>query len=244
MRGKWVSFDKHTINHLCGLGKVSDGAKFKRLKKNPDYQKILKVLTDGKREWIGSKKSLNASIAGGQLTKEAKVWFYFLSSMLMHSKHVCTMRKEEEILLYAVLKGYKISFGKIIEKSILGYQSSKFWGHIPHLSIITHLCLKGGVTFDKDEEEKCPAISPLTLTTIIKNAASKCKKKLNEAEEERGDRGVEVNISEPNNQALAVSIVKTRNERERSASPDWVIYLEAATHKKDQAESSSQQGNN
>ena len=39
VRGKWVSFDRHTINHLCGLGKMSDGAKFKRMKKNLDYQK-------------------------------------------------------------------------------------------------------------------------------------------------------------------------------------------------------------
>ena len=58
-------------------------------------------------------------------------------------------------------------------------------GHIPHPSNITHLCLKGGVTFDKDEKEKCPAISPLTLTVITKNPVSKGKKKLNEAEEER-----------------------------------------------------------
>ena len=92
VREKWVSFDRHTINHLCGLGKISDGAKFKRLKKNPNYQKILEVLTDGKREWKGSRKRPNASIAKGYLTKEAKVWFYFLGLVLMPSKNVCTVR--------------------------------------------------------------------------------------------------------------------------------------------------------
>ena len=51
-----MSFDRHTINHLCGLGKISDGAKFKILKTNPDYQKILEVLTGGKGEWKGSRK--------------------------------------------------------------------------------------------------------------------------------------------------------------------------------------------
>ena len=101
-------------------------AKFKISKKNPDYQKILEVLTYGKEEWKGSRKSPNASITKGYLTKEAKVWFYFLSSVLIPSKHVCTMRQEEIILFYVVLKGYKINFGKIIEKSTLGYQSSKF----------------------------------------------------------------------------------------------------------------------
>ena len=70
---------------------------------------------------------------------------------------------------------------------------------MPHPSIITHLCLKGGVIFDKDEEEKCHVVPHLTLTAIIKNPTNKGKKKLNEAEEERGDRGVEVNINEPIN---------------------------------------------
>ena len=46
-----MSFDRHTINHLCGLGNISDGAKFKRMKKNVDYQKILEVLIDGNGEW-------------------------------------------------------------------------------------------------------------------------------------------------------------------------------------------------
>ena len=73
VRGKWVSFNRHTINHLCGLEKISDSAKFKRLEKNPDYQKILEVLTDGQGEWKGSKKIPNVSISRGYLTKEDKV---------------------------------------------------------------------------------------------------------------------------------------------------------------------------
>ena len=48
VRGKWVPFDRHTINHMCGLGNISDGAKFKKLKKDLDYQKIHKELTNGK----------------------------------------------------------------------------------------------------------------------------------------------------------------------------------------------------
>ena len=188
------------------------------------------MLTDGKGEWKGSKKNPNVSIARGHLTEEAKVWFYFLSSLLMPSKHVYTMRQEEAIPLYVILKGYKISFGKIIEKSILGYHSFNFWGHMPHPSIVTHLYIKGGVTFDKYEEEKCPIISPLTLTAITKTPASKGKEKLKIVEEERGNREVEMNIGEPSNQALVIRKEKTRNERERSASPDWVMYLDAIAY--------------
>ena len=94
---------------------------------------------------------------------------------------------------------------------------------MPHPSIITHLYIKGGVTFDIDEEEKCLIISPLTLTTITKTPASKGKEKLKIVEEERGGREVEMNISEPSNQALVIRKEQIRNERERSASPDWVM---------------------
>ena len=51
VRGKWVSFDRHTINHMCGLGKLSDGANFRRWKKNSDHQKIIEEFTDGKGQW-------------------------------------------------------------------------------------------------------------------------------------------------------------------------------------------------
>ena len=118
------------------------------------------------------------------MTEKAKIWFYFLSSVLTLTKHVCTVRLDKAILLYAILKGYKISFGKIIEKSILDYQSNNFFGHIPHPSIITYLCLKGGVTFDQEEEEKCLAISLLALTAITKTPANKGKEKLKGVEEE------------------------------------------------------------
>ena len=177
-----MSYGRHTINHLCGLGKISDGAKLKILKTNLAYQEILEVLTGGKGEWKGSRKRFNDSIAIGYLVEEAKVWFYFLSLVLMPSKHVCTVRQEETILFYAILKGYKIIFGKILKNSILGYENNKFYGHMPHPSIITHLCLKEGVTFDKDEEEKCLVVPHLTLTIITKNPTNNGKKKLNEAD--------------------------------------------------------------
>ena len=160
---------------MYGLGRMSDRAKFKRLKKDLEYQKIFQELTDGKGQWEGNKKNPYAKIARGYLIKKPKVWFYFLRLVLTPTKHVCTMRLNKAILICAILKGYKINFGKIINKSILEYQSNNFFGHIPHPSIITHLCKKGGVTFDKEEEEKCPSNPSLTLNTITKTPANKEK---------------------------------------------------------------------
>ena len=197
------------------------------MKKNPNYEKILEDLTDGKGQWEGNKKNPHVSIARGDLTEKAKIWLYFLSSVLTPTKHVCTVRLDKAILLYAILKGYKISFGKIIDKSILDYQSNNFFGHIPYPSIITHLCIKGGVTFDQ-KEEKYPATSSLTLTTITKNPANKGKEKLKVVKEEGRDKATELDNNEHSDQA--VSKEKMRNVRKGSAIPDWVMYPEAEAY--------------
>ena len=58
-----------------------------------------------KGKWKATKKTLFESIARGSLAEEAKVRFYFGSSVLLPSKHLNTVRRNEEILLYAFLKG-------------------------------------------------------------------------------------------------------------------------------------------
>ena len=133
VRGKWVSFNRDEINKLLKMSDLKDGLKFKKSKKDLDYQKILQFFTVGKGELKGTKKNPFDSIAKGSLTEEAKVWFYFLSSVMMPSKHLSTVRKEEVVLLYAILKGYKMNANKIIEKSILNCYYNKFRGLIPHL---------------------------------------------------------------------------------------------------------------
>ena len=69
MRGKWVSFHRNDINQLLKLGKLSYVTKFKKFKKNPDYQKIVEALTVGKGECKGNKKTPHESIAKGSLTE-------------------------------------------------------------------------------------------------------------------------------------------------------------------------------
>ena len=110
---------------LFNLKVQKDGSKFKKLLKKPDYQKIVGLLTTEKGKSKGTRETLYKSISRGDLTKEAKVWFYFISSVLLSSKHLSTVRRDEAILLYALLKGYKINVGKIIEKPILSYSESK-----------------------------------------------------------------------------------------------------------------------
>ena len=58
--------------------------------------------------------------------------------------------------------------GKIVEQSIM--VENIFSGNIPHLALITLLCIKGGVTFS-ETKENCPRSSPLTLTRVLKTLA-------------------------------------------------------------------------
>ena len=89
--------------------------------------------------------------------------------------------------MYAILKGYKFSIGKIIENSILSYYKGSYRGLIPHPTLITRLCILGSVEGDWEEEETCPKASPLTLKGIIKGLKNRSKAKEVKAEKEEGD---------------------------------------------------------
>ena len=111
----------------------------------PDFQKIVDLMTDGKGKWNATKKNQYESIARGALTNQAKVWFYFLSSVILPSKHLSTIREKEAVLLYAILKGYKFNVGKLIENSILSYYRGGYKGLIPYPGLISRLCIFGGL---------------------------------------------------------------------------------------------------
>ena len=53
-----------------------------------------------------------------------------------------------------------------------------------------------------------------------------------------------MNNSEPSDQALGIRKEHIRNERQGSASLDWVMYLEEEVCHKDQAKSSRQRSSN
>ena len=64
---------------------------------------------------------------------------------MVPTKHVCTVREQEAIILYAMLKGYKLNEGAVIENSIMRYHEGNTMGLIPYPATITRLCLRAGV---------------------------------------------------------------------------------------------------
>ena len=204
VRGVWVPYGAQAINQVYGMAGQKHGSKFKKLLENPDLKKIAEKLTDGKaqlRQEKGGPKTLNR----GSLTKEAKVWFYFLASVLVPTRHLSTVREQEAVMLYAILKGYNINIGTIIENSIMRYHEGNKRGVIPHPATVTILCLNAGVRGDWEADEEVPLTSPLLLTGVSKGPRNQKKKgvliKTREEipaarqEEENSENPVETNTS-------------------------------------------------
>ena len=96
------------------------------------------------------------------------------------------------MILYVVLKGYKINIESLIEESIKGYHANNKRGLIPHPATITRLCILAGVK-GVWEEEKCPGVSPLTLTRVTRGPKGKRQKEVVAADTE-----VEQEVNEEN----------------------------------------------
>ena len=170
-----MPYGAETINEIYGMEGQKHGSKYKKIVDNPNREKIARKLTDGKVKWSqgrGEQKTNNR----GDLTEEAKIWFYFLASVTVPTKHVCTVREQEAIILYAMLKGYKLNAGVVIENLIMRYHEGNKRGLIPHPTTITRLCLRAGVKGTWEKEEECPRVSPLTLTGVSKVPRNQKKK--------------------------------------------------------------------
>ena len=102
----------------------------------------------------------------------------FPGFVIVPTKHVCTVREHEAIILYAILKGYKLNARAVIENSIMRYHEGNKRGLIPHPATITRLCIRAGVKGSWAEEEECPNASPLTLTGISKVPRNQKKKEV------------------------------------------------------------------
>ena len=184
VRGVWVPFGHKRINEMFKLKELKNGSKLKKLVENLDHEKIIDLLTAGQGKWEATRKNPHYAINRGCLTEEAKVWFCFLSSIILPTKHFCSVREQEAIILYALLKGYKMNVGGLIEGSIIGYHLSNKRGLIPHPATISKLCILVGVKESWDEEETCPKTSPLTITGVTKGPRNKKQKGIVELEAE------------------------------------------------------------
>ena len=76
---------------MYGMEGQKHGSKYKKIADNPNREKIARRLTDDKVK-LGQGRREKNIINRGDMTEEAKVWFYFLASVLVPTKHVCIVR--------------------------------------------------------------------------------------------------------------------------------------------------------
>ena len=93
VRGVWVPFGDRRIIEMFKLRDFKHGSEYKKLVENPNYEKILNRLTGGEGKWEVTKKNPHHAIKRGALTKEAKVWFYFICSVIVPTKHLCSVKE-------------------------------------------------------------------------------------------------------------------------------------------------------
>ena len=145
-------------------------------------------------------------------------------------------KEKEAVLLYAILKGYKFSVGKIIENSILSYYRGRYKGLVPHPTLINRLCILVGAEGDWEEEENCLRTSPVTLTGITKGPKNRGREREVEIEREN-KKNVEIH------QIQLESEAPEQQQRQRSVSPILTISSEVRKIHQEQARSSEHQSN-
>ena len=111
---------------------MGECVEYDQFHESPNFEEIVKELTNGLGQWQRTKTIHNAYSDRGDLTEVNKLWFYFVNSVLTPSKHVSTVRQERAILLYALVKGWNLNVGKLVEQSILDYAENSFSRNIPH----------------------------------------------------------------------------------------------------------------
>ena len=170
----------------------------------------------------GEQKTINR----GDLTEEEKVWFYFLASVMVPTKHVCTVREQEAIIIYAMLKGYKLNVGAVIENSIMRYNEGNKRDLIPHPATITRLCLRAGVKGTWEEEEECPKVSPLTVTGVSKGPRNQKKKEVIIEADSREE-------NENSRQEEDTLLVANQEEEDPEAHPEGNTFMFAEDREQD-----------
>lgn len=151
VRGKTVEIGEEDFNECYQLpvedfhdeyaGFISDG---------PDYEQIIRELCQPGTTWTVHERG-NMTFPLSNLSLYGKAWYAFICAKLMPCTHVSHVTRERAVLLYSIIKGYKINVGHLILQSVLRASRGSTTGGLPHPSLICVLCAKFGVKWKSDE---------------------------------------------------------------------------------------------
>ncbi|CAI9113792.1 OLC1v1014471C1 [Oldenlandia corymbosa var. corymbosa] len=150
MYGHPIDFSPMAINEYFGLTTLDDNGKrrlsytteeFAKFDENSQQEDVFGTLFTS--EHHNALEGKWTALPRGWFNPIARSWMYFVNSSLMPSKHSSTVQKKKIHLIYAIMKGWGLDIGRIINREILVALSAK--DGLPFPQLITQLCLKAGI---------------------------------------------------------------------------------------------------
>ena len=148
VRGVLVDFNAKSINEFYNLELINSEA-YDRLQENPNYPKVLRLLTNGQGEWNVNNGGHAVHFKAKHLVYIFKVWHHFITSHLIPTTNVCEVTTKRAMLNYAIIQDIPCDVGQVIEDAILYNKDTKM--NLGHPFLIYGLCKNVGVPLETNE---------------------------------------------------------------------------------------------
>ena len=110
MRGKVVAFDRSLLNHFYGLEDIKYDEYLEFVSDHVDFNEIVNTICKLGPQWKMSNGEAT-SVKMSTLTKEAKIWHYFVGVRFMRSSYLNDVTRDQAILIYCIISGKTINVG-------------------------------------------------------------------------------------------------------------------------------------
>ena len=94
VRGKAVVFDISTLNHFYGLEDIEYDEYLAYVSDQVDLNEIVNTICKPGTQWKMSNGEAT-SVKTSTLTKEAKIWHYFVGARFMPSSHLSDVTRDQ-----------------------------------------------------------------------------------------------------------------------------------------------------
>ena len=110
VRGVLVDFSVKSINEFYNLESINSEASDK-LQENPNCPKVLRLLTNGQREWKVNNDGHVVHFKAEHLAYIPKVWHNFITSHLIPTTNVCEVIAKRALLNYVIIQDIAFDVG-------------------------------------------------------------------------------------------------------------------------------------
>ena len=132
-----VDFSAKSINRYYNLEAVNHEA-FDRLHEQPNYPKVLRMLTNGHGEWKNNSEGHGVHFKAKHLSYIPKVGHHFITSHLFPTTNMCEVIAKRALLNYAIIQDIPFDVGQVIKDAILYNKDAKM--NLGHPFLIYGLC--------------------------------------------------------------------------------------------------------